>query len=189
MQRLKDEKRQQISATAARLFATRPFHKVRLDDVAAAARVGKGTLYCYFDSKEDLYLSLIQDGMRRMVDRLAEQLADESIPARESLRRIIAELVAFSFSHPDFFELIRNMGPLPRRSHWRESRERLMRLIVQTILRGNRNGEFCDPQPRMTALFIPGMIRSAMVFPPPGLTEKILTAQIQRMIEQGIVKE
>ena len=57
MQRPDEQKRQLIIDTAARFFATQPFHKVRLDDVAAAAQVGKGTLYIYFKSKEDLYVS------------------------------------------------------------------------------------------------------------------------------------
>ena len=63
MQRPNDKKRRKITDTAARLFATRPFHKVRLDDVAAAAHVGKGTLYVYFKSKDDLYRSLVFDGL------------------------------------------------------------------------------------------------------------------------------
>src|SRR4051812_13319197 len=57
MQRPDEKKRAQIVATAARLFATRPYHKVRLEDIATDARIGKGTLYIYFDNKEDLYFS------------------------------------------------------------------------------------------------------------------------------------
>jgi len=53
MQRPDEKKRQLIANTAAKLFATRPFHKVKLDDVASAAGVGKGTLYIYFKSKEE----------------------------------------------------------------------------------------------------------------------------------------
>jgi AcrR family transcriptional regulator len=40
MQRLDDEKRAAITAAAVKHFATRPFHNVRLDVVAAAAKVG-----------------------------------------------------------------------------------------------------------------------------------------------------
>ena len=45
MQRPHEEKRQPILATAAMMFARHPFHKVRLDDIAAETHVGKGTLY------------------------------------------------------------------------------------------------------------------------------------------------
>jgi AcrR family transcriptional regulator len=51
MQRLKEAKREAILETAAKLFAQRPFHEVRLEDVASAAHIGKGTVYIYFKSK------------------------------------------------------------------------------------------------------------------------------------------
>ena len=45
MQRPDEKKRKLIAETAARLFATRPFHKVKLDDVAAAVRaVARGRI-------------------------------------------------------------------------------------------------------------------------------------------------
>lgn len=46
MQRPDDAKRRQILDTAARLFAAKPFQEVKLDDIAAAAKLGKGTI-CY----------------------------------------------------------------------------------------------------------------------------------------------
>ena len=52
------DKEQRILDTAADLFARQPFHKVLLSDVARVASVGKGTLYLYFKSKEDLYFAV-----------------------------------------------------------------------------------------------------------------------------------
>src|ERR1044071_4043546 len=100
MQRPSEIKRRKISDTAARLFATQPFHKVRLDDVAAAAGVGKGTLYIYFKSKEDLYFSLIYDGFAQLVDRLGHQIRDDHSAAWNCLSRIVHEMVSFAFQHP-----------------------------------------------------------------------------------------
>ena len=76
-----EQKRRQIVAHAARLFAAEPFDKVRLNDVAAAAGVGKGTLYVYFESKEELYLSILYDAFTQLVDRIQAQLGDEQRPA------------------------------------------------------------------------------------------------------------
>ena len=85
MQRPDEKKRQLIAATAAKMFATRPFHKVKLDEVAAAAGVGKGTLYVYFKSKEDLYFWLIHDAFAKLVEQLSSQLADGALRSRERL--------------------------------------------------------------------------------------------------------
>ena len=45
MQRIDEEKRKRILEIAGRLFQECPFHDVRLEDVAAKARIGKGTIY------------------------------------------------------------------------------------------------------------------------------------------------
>jgi len=186
MQRPSEKKRRLIAATAARLFATRPYHKVKLDDVAAEAGVGKGTLYVYFKSKEDLYFWLIHDAFSQMVARLQEQLAGERIPAAQTLRRIIAELVKFGFDNPQLFELVRVAGPKVRDPRWEVKRKELMSLIEATIHRGNIGGEFDDPHPDVTALCLPGMMRSVMLFGPRGLDRDTVTAQITRLVERGV---
>src|SRR4051812_27425030 len=88
MQVPNEKKRRQITDAAARMFATRPFHKVKLSDIAAAAGVGKGTLYVYFASKEDLYFGLIYEAFAGMVDRLKERISAGAERAVDDLAAI-----------------------------------------------------------------------------------------------------
>src|SRR5688572_10354326 len=196
MQRPDQKKRDTITATAARMFATRPYHEVRLDDIAAAARIGKGTLYVYFQNKEDLYFSLIYDGFARLVDRLKERLGpgeaggeEPGLPAAEALERIVGELVGFAFAHPHFFELMRSVGKVKGSSEpdWDRKREEFRKLVEGTIRRGIRQGELCDPHPELTALCIGGMVRSVMLFGPKGLTEHEVASHIFHLLERGVV--
>src|SRR5712675_248327 len=145
MQRPDEKKRQLIAATAAKMFATRPFHKVKLDDVAAEAGVGKGTLYIYFKSKEDLYFWLIYDAFARIVEQLESRLGPGELPARQSLHLIVAELVKFGFDNPQLFELMRNAGPIIKDDRWGPKRKELTSLIEETIRRGIQSGEFNGP--------------------------------------------
>jgi AcrR family transcriptional regulator len=186
MQRPDEKKRQQIAEAAARLFATLPFHKVKLDDVAAEAGVGKGTLYIYFKSKEDLFFWLIFDAFFRLVDQLETQLGTGETPPREALRTIVAQLVQFSFENPTLFELARSAGPVTRDVRWENKRKELASLIEQTIRRGNADGTFDDPHPEITALCMPGLMRSVMLFGPKGLDQQVVTEQITRLVERGV---
>ena len=186
MQRPDEKKRQLIAETAARMFATLPFHKVKLDDVAAEAGVGKGTLYIYFKSKEDLYFWLIHDAFARLVEQLTSQLGQGDLSATESLRRIVAELVKFGFDNPQLFELMRSAGPIIKDDRWQDKRKELTGLIEQTIRRGNAAGEFSDPHPEITALCVPGLLRSVMLFGPRGLDEQTVAHQLVRLLEHGI---
>ena len=189
MQRPDEQKRQLIIDTAARLFATHPFHKVRLDDIAAAAKLGKGTLYIYFDSKEDLYFALIYEGFAKLVDELRAELEDApDQPAIESLVTIVEKLLGFAFQNPQLSELMRAAGVVTGHSQaaWREKRKELQHLIEQTVRRGVARGELSDPHPELTALCIQGMVRSLMLFGPEGMEEKTVSEHIVRLLTRGI---
>ncbi len=61
-ERRKDARPGELAAAALELFVERGFAATRLDDVAKRAGVSKGTLYLYFDSKEDLFKAVIREG-------------------------------------------------------------------------------------------------------------------------------
>jgi AcrR family transcriptional regulator len=181
-----DNKRKHITAVAASLFASEPFHKVRLEDVAAAAGVGKGTLYVYFDSKEDLYFSIIYDGFSEMVDRLQGPLSDTGTTAIDRIAVLVTQLVNFAFAHPPMFELMRNQGLCKSESDWDEKRQKLAKLSEQVLLDGNASGELCDSHPQLTAAYIPSLVRAAIMFGPKGLGQQPIIDHIMSMLRGGI---
>jgi AcrR family transcriptional regulator len=67
-----DERRQQLLAVACDLFARSGFHDTSMDDIAEAAGVTKPVLYQHFPSKRALYVELLDDTGRRLLDRLAD---------------------------------------------------------------------------------------------------------------------
>jgi AcrR family transcriptional regulator len=58
--RRKDARPDEIIAAALDLFVERGFASTRLDDVAARAGISKGTLYLYFENKEDLFKAVVR---------------------------------------------------------------------------------------------------------------------------------
>ncbi|MEI4487761.1 TetR/AcrR family transcriptional regulator [Frigidibacter sp. MR17.14] len=71
-------KRAQIVAGAMQLFLDRGFEAASMGDIARAAGVSKGTLYVYFQNKEDLFESLIETKRDRMFQGLEQALAEEA---------------------------------------------------------------------------------------------------------------
>jgi AcrR family transcriptional regulator len=51
----KDEKKAEILRAAMQVFSQKGVAKTKMIDIAKCARVGKGTIYEYFDSKEDIF--------------------------------------------------------------------------------------------------------------------------------------
>src|SRR5437870_11526186 len=90
---------------AARLFAAQRYHQVRMEDIAAEAGVGKGTLYRYFRDKEELYLALLARASTQILQRLEETIA-HAAGARARLRAVVAGIVTFFDEQPHFLDLI-----------------------------------------------------------------------------------
>jgi AcrR family transcriptional regulator len=80
----KEPKRAAILQAAEKMFDSRRFDEVTLDEIAAAAGVGKGTLYLYFKNKEDLFIQMAVDGLDEMAERVRAITALKA-PYRERL--------------------------------------------------------------------------------------------------------
>ncbi|MDR3494159.1 MAG: TetR/AcrR family transcriptional regulator [Ancalomicrobiaceae bacterium] len=63
-------KRRQIMDGAREVFLSGGFDGASMNDIARAAGVSKGTLYVYFDSKEQLFETLIREDRRQQAERL-----------------------------------------------------------------------------------------------------------------------
>ena len=82
----------EIVQAAGRVFSRNGYHTSSIADVIAAAGISRGTFYLYFDSKEQLFLGLIDDFVRRMVEVV--QVVDVRGPAPlsaicDNLRRVV----------------------------------------------------------------------------------------------------
>jgi AcrR family transcriptional regulator len=102
---LRDRRREEILDAAAQLFAERGYSDADTQHLADRVGVGKGTLYRYFPSKEDLFLASADRVMRRLRQRLDAAIADR----QDSLEQIAVAIEAFlSFfdEHPGFVELL-----------------------------------------------------------------------------------
>ena len=188
MQVMDDQKQAKILAAAAELFATQPFHKVLLSDVAEAAAVGKGTLYIYFRSKEDLYLSVLYSGFSRLVDRLRGQMDRDILGPAENLEMTIRETVNFAYQNPFLFEVMRTIPGWEAidRSKWDAKRREFNGLIESFIRLGIDQGIFYDPHPEFTARYIPGFVRSVLIDGIDSVDCEVLTRHILRFVKTAI---
>lgn len=78
----------QIIDAASRLFATKGYHRTTTREIAAAADVSEGTLYNYFDSKNDLLFAIIA----RLADEQPLEI-EASGAAQQDARQLFATLL------------------------------------------------------------------------------------------------
>lgn len=92
--------RQGISNVATRLFLERGFDQVTVDEIAAAADVGRMTVFNHFPRKEDMFFD--RDEEARQILRDALQQRDPGVTPSEALRVLAHRLVAEQSPHVRF---------------------------------------------------------------------------------------
>jgi len=186
MQRPDDAKRRSIIDAAIQLFASRAYHEVRLEDVAAEAHVGKGTLYVYFDSKEALYLTLVREGFSEMAAHVDDVTRADGMDTWERLRAAVAALIRFGTRYPDLYRVMRNHTLTPDDPELQATRRRVADRLCELLEEGQRRGEVDDPCPALTTQFILGFVRGALLYPPEGLSPESLERHMMRVLRQGV---
>src|SRR5262245_14190373 len=98
-QRRKEARPAEILSAALACFAERGFTATRMDDVAARAGVTKGTVYLYFENKEELFKALVRSLLLPNIQRL-EEAASADLPASAFLERLLATWVEQVYPSP-----------------------------------------------------------------------------------------
>jgi len=164
----KARKQQMILDAAARAFAGQDFHKVRTDDIAAAAGVGKGTLFRYFASKEELFVATMVYSVEVASAEMDRALAGIYGP-QERLETACRHLVHFYQNNECLFHLLHHEKTLhdqPRHCEFHARLNQQREKIAQILRDGQAAGCFRNKVDAAVAgrlLF--GMMRTAMRMP------------------------
>jgi TetR/AcrR family fatty acid metabolism transcriptional regulator len=157
-----------ILAAAAQLFATHRFHEARMEDIAALAEVGKGTLYRYFKDKEELFLALLEQAAAGMEETLARATENEASP-REQLVVVVAAILDYFESHPHLFDLIQHAEVMQRAGQafpWQKVRNQTLGRVKEIFQAGQHEGTFAIDDPDLAALMLLGGLRGVLRFTP-----------------------
>jgi len=101
----KENKRNNILKAARKLFFDNGFKAVTVDNIAAKAAVSKGSIYLYFDSKEEIYAQvLVADNIERHKELL--EFNTKEAPAEELLFQYAQHYVDDFFNNKELFRIL-----------------------------------------------------------------------------------
>lgn len=160
--RRKQVRPRELLDAALAVFVEKGFAAARAEEIAARAGVSKGTLYLYFDSKEDLLRTLIAEGFSSRIDLRAHQVATSPGASGELLLQALMDWWS-SLAEGQaggIFKLVlteaRNFPGLA--DCWnREVMDPVRGVVSRIVLRGIGRGEFrpVDPDLVAHALMLP----------------------------------
>lgn len=103
--------RKAIVDAAMRIFGQTGFHEAKIADIAAAAGVATGTLYNYFTSKDEIFQSILDDGLETLTVEFEQRVAIED--PLERLRECVAVMFSFLEEHGALFSIHMQLGANP----------------------------------------------------------------------------
>lgn len=87
-----DNRKQQLLDAAARLFSTHGYHATSMRDISAAVGMLPGSIYYHFASKDELLLTVYEEGVRRIAESVDLAVAREKHPHRRLEAACVAHL-------------------------------------------------------------------------------------------------
>ncbi len=164
--RRKEARPSELTAAALELFVEKGYAATRLDEIAARAGVSKGTLYLYFESKEELFKAVIREGLLPLLAEGEALMASMPGPASDLFRAIVLRWWEMVGEGPIggipklIFAEARNFPEIAR-FYADEVIERGKRLMVAVLQRGIETGEFrsVDPQALVHLVISPLIMR------------------------------
>jgi AcrR family transcriptional regulator len=155
-----------ILRAATRLFGAQRFHEVRMEDIAAEAEVGKGTLYRYFADKEELYRAMLGRSSDRFVRRMEGIVAGDG-SARRRLEGLVAAVIDEFDAEPHLLDLIQRaevMAATGADFPWQASRERMPELVRRLFEEAAEEGAFGVSDPDVAVWLLLGGLRAIIRF-------------------------
>lgn len=108
-----DDRRKQILEAAMTVFAEKGFRNTDVQEIADLCSVGKGTVYRYFESKENLFWEIGRTIFWHLEKRL-EEIQSQSLPALQKVECFILSSSEFLAEYPARIGILAQIRSIPK---------------------------------------------------------------------------
>jgi len=141
---LNPETKTRLEAVVKELFSSKDFHQVNMRHIAQKTGIGLNTIYLYYESKERLLFSFVDEWIRQLDSRLEEHLQGMA-EVKEKIRKTIWVILDFYEKNPDIATIV--IMTVPFKTWMTDStfkQKDLSMRIIDLLREGQKNGKL-DP--------------------------------------------
>jgi AcrR family transcriptional regulator len=167
---MKEEARAAILDAAEQVLAREGLHAARMDDIAAQVGVSVGTLYNYFEDRQQLLQALLEVRARELLAMLdAELERSQGSPYRARLHGFLRCILEHAQSHFRLFSLLLEEGLRsgrpnePDRRRQQEMSRELSRRLEQLNEEGLKQGALRPEDARHYPTLLRGMVQGVLL--------------------------
>ena len=157
-----------ILSAAKRVFSRKGYEATTMEDIAAEAGFGKASLYFYFKRKEEVFLSLIKDGLEGQ-KKLLKEVMSSQLSNVERLEAILSKFFEYVQENREFMRIVHSESQKLYATTLREVRSSIikdhrktMEGIAKIVRDGIESGEFREVEPTLAAASFMGIVRSVI---------------------------
>ena len=160
-QRRAEDRPREICAAALAVFTEKGFAAARLDEIARRAGVSKGTLYLYFEDKEDLFRAVVRDTVAPNIEAVRAAVSAADLPFDQVVRLFLARFAEVATRVPvgAVAKMVigesRNFPELAKVWHDQVA-SRAIAMLAGLIEQAQQKGEVRGGDPRLHAFSLMG---------------------------------
>ena len=172
-----DRRRHEIFEKTVHLFINNGFRETSMREIAAAAGMGKSSLYDYFKTKDEILLWAMEDEIIDLTTAV-QKIVSQPIPAVERLRQVMQKHLEYLVSSKEFylklsFEVQRLA--IESQQHIQVKRHAYQDLIRELIDEGIQEGTFRPVKPLLvTRILITALTPTVFTSRPTGTPHEML---------------
>ncbi len=156
-----EERRREVVAAAAELFAANGYKQTSIADLSEATGLAAGGIYHYIGSKENLLIAICDDLLAPLLAEAREILAADG-PAEAQLRSLLRAWLAQIETHQaHMLVFAQERHTIEREPQWRavrRQRKQFEGLLDEVLARGEADGTMAFEDRRLTLLALLGMV-------------------------------
>jgi len=188
-EREKQARRETIMASAQELFFAKGFNATTMDEIAQRAELSKGALYLYFASKEELYVSVMSEGLAILFDR-TEEAFKLGLPPDQMIRKFGEVRYRYYLDYREYYRIFfflehRDVAQQLPRELIQDNLEKGIRnfqRFIEVIQQGIDQGIFAPVDPRKAAVAFLGATNGVLFLFEEELSKEIIGTDVEQLI-------
>ncbi|MFL5628109.1 MAG: TetR/AcrR family transcriptional regulator [Ktedonobacteraceae bacterium] len=182
--RRKARTRADLLAAARRVFAARGYHEASIAEITQAADVGVGTFYLHFRDKDEIFTTLIEEGLRDIREQVTAAALQQ--PYEQMLPAVVRLTFRYAYAERDLFRIaLTGGGQLARKFR---AQTPLIEGFTQILEAAHDQGLLAGYHTALLARFITGIVTQGIAWwfehDEPGPDE--MAEQVMQLLRRGL---
>ncbi len=188
-------RRETIIEAARKLFHDKGYELTTVEEIAVMAELGKGTIYSYFKSKDEIYIAILESEFAVLEERM-KQAIEDSTTAENALHKLYETFIQYNQERPSFIKAIflqveqyPSLKVTDIVKGLKEKTTEWSKLVGRVLQKGIDNGEFEDLSVEKMANTVIGMVLGLIIQLEMGLIKEDLSSYrdtLFRLLLDGI---